>query len=219
MNKKTLYRLTAAACAVLFITGFSGLAGVEYQKSKPGPALPVDHFKQRVKAVISQASQVQAETLIVGDSLTEFAYLPELCGASVLNAGISSATIQDASTWTRSLIEASKPKRVVFALGTNNAKLAESKTPVPMVMQTYAALIDEAKGHDIYVATLPAVSPERPGFDATHIKALNEGIKTLAAEKGVTLIDLDRELPMTDGVHLTSEGYAIWRTQLNAVCT
>jgi lysophospholipase L1-like esterase len=86
-------------------------------------------------------------------------------------------------------------------------------------MATYAAMIDQAKGHDVYIATLPAISPDRPGFDAEHIAALNEGIRALAAEKGITVIDLDRLLPTTDGIHLAPEGYIFWRKQISAART
>ncbi|WKL57227.1 GDSL-type esterase/lipase family protein [Asticcacaulis sp. ZE23SCel15] len=218
-NAKLIARnIVLAVGAFTIVSGIAGFAGSEYQKSLPKPPPPVDHFKQRVKAVVSQAGQMPNDTLIIGDSLTEFARLDTLCGGTVLNAGISSATIQDTARWSNDLIAAAKPKRIVFALGTNNAKQSETVTPVAVVMAAYATMIDQAKGHDLYIATLPAISPDREGFNAAHIAKLNDSIRALAAQKGIALIDLDRQLPMTDGVHLTPEGYTFWRKQMNTAC-
>lgn len=219
---QVIRNIVMATGTFALVAGIGGFAGVQYQKAKPHAPRAIEHFPQRLHAIKSQAAQMQAQTLIIGDSLTEFARLPSLCGADVLNAGVSGATIEDTARWSDDLIATTNPKRIIFALGTNNAKTALTATPVSVVMGVYGDMIDRAQksyeGHDIYIATLPAISTERPNFTASHIEALNNGIRDLAAAKGVKLIELDQHLPMTDGVHLKPEAYDFWRAQMNTAC-
>ncbi|GGZ36880.1 GDSL-type esterase/lipase family protein [Asticcacaulis endophyticus] len=182
---------------------------------------PIAHFPQRLNAIKSQAGQMEAKTIIFGDSLTEFAKLDTLCGTPVLNAGVSGATIQDTAGWTDDLIaSSSRPERLVFALGTNNAKTYLTKAqPVEPTLAAYRTLITRYKGYDIAIATIPnigAAAADR--FDQAYIDSLNAGIRTLANETGAKLIELGQPIPTRDGVHLQPGAYSIWTTQMASVC-
>ncbi|GGZ39238.1 SGNH/GDSL hydrolase family protein [Asticcacaulis endophyticus] len=210
---------TATMAAVIVLSaGAAGATAWKFATDNAKANQPVDHFRQRVNAINSQADQMQAETIIIGDSLTEFARIDSLCGGAVLNAGISSASIQDTSRWAGELIERSKAKRVIFAIGSNNAKNHLAARPVDEAMKTYRQIITNAKGRDIAIATLPAISETREGFKASYIDDLNAGIRTLAAEVGVPVVELDQDLPTIDGIHLTADAYKIWRAQMGTVC-
>lgn len=182
---------------------------------------PIAHFPQRLDAIKSQAGQMTAETIIIGDSLTEFAKLDSLCGAQVLNAGVSGATVQDASGWAPDIVSSSgQPKRLIFALGTNNAKprLIKSQT-VDQTLSVYRAMIARFSGYQIAIATVPNIedaAAER--FDRDYIANLNTGIRALAADTGVTLIELDQPMATRDGVHLQPASYDLWKASMNTVC-
>lgn len=182
---------------------------------------PIAHFPQRLNAIKSQAGQMEAKTIVFGDSLTEFAKLDTLCGAPALNAGVSGATVQDTAGWSDDLIAAShRPERLVFALGTNNAKthLIQAQ-PVEQTLAAYRTLINRYQGYDIAIATIPnigAAAADR--FDQGYIDRLNTGIRALAAETGATLIEMARPLPTHDGVHLQPGAYSIWNAQMATLC-
>ncbi|WAC49050.1 GDSL-type esterase/lipase family protein [Asticcacaulis sp. SL142] len=182
---------------------------------------PIAHFPQRLNAIKSQAGQMEAKTIVLGDSLTEFARLNDLCGQPVLNAGVSGATIQDTAGWSDDVIASSaRPERLIFALGTNNAKTYLVKAqPVEQTLSAYRTLITRYKGYDIAIATIPnigAAAADR--FDQAYIDRLNAGIRTLATETGATLIELGHPVPTRDGVHLQPSAYSLWSTQMAGVC-
>ncbi|WKL56839.1 GDSL-type esterase/lipase family protein [Asticcacaulis sp. ZE23SCel15] len=215
--------------AFISATALAGAVGWKFGKDNGWETAqknqPIAHFPQRLNAIKSQAGQMEAKTIVLGDSLTEFARLNDLCGQPVLNAGVSGATIQDTAGWSDDLIAASttsgsRPERLVFALGTNNAKtyLIQSH-PVEQTLTAYRTLITRYHGYDIAIATIPnigAAAADR--FDQAYIDSLNAGIRTLATETGATLIELARPIPTHDGVHLQPAAYSIWNTQMASIC-
>ena len=74
-----------ASVAAAFVLGY------EVHKWRyPQPDL--DHYKARKDAIVAQVRQSPFyDYTIIGDSITEQAYLPSLCGRSILNAGIGGA--------------------------------------------------------------------------------------------------------------------------------
>ncbi|MDC7674997.1 GDSL-type esterase/lipase family protein [Asticcacaulis machinosus] len=226
--KALSYRLRLAWLllpAFISATALAGAVGWKFGKDNglenAQKNQPIAHFPQRLNAIKSQAGQMEAKSIVFGDSLTEFAKLDTLCGAPVLNAGISGATIQDTAGWTDDLIASSKrPERLIFALGTNNAKTHLIQVqPVEQTLMAYRALITRYQGYDIAIATIPnigAAAADR--FDQAYIDTLNAGIRTLAHETGATLIELGRPIPTHDGVHLQPSGYITWNAQMASVC-
>ena len=71
-----------------------------------------------------------------------------------------------------------------------------------------------SRGVKVYVATLTPLDPAKNHFfQAPAVNTLNGLIRTMAAQESATLVDLNQAVPLTlvgsDGLHLTSQGYAV----------
>src|SRR5690349_3051014 len=76
---------------------------------------------ERMKVILSQAAQMpKGGILVIGDSIAERVWMPELCGKPVLNAGIGRATSKEWLPDARKVIEAYRPSIIVLELGTND---------------------------------------------------------------------------------------------------
>ena len=90
--------------------------------------VPCPHFIARVAAIESTISQQSGEPvyLAIGDSITEFAELEQICGRKPLNAGIGWATSETFQEYGARLAALSKPDFITVALDTNDAKRKET---------------------------------------------------------------------------------------------
>ena len=118
-----------------------------------------------------------------------------------------------------------KPKKVFILIGTNDIA---RNVPDAVILDNYKRMIRQIKQESpatkIYFQTVLPVNSDVPpkkshyGKDE-HIAAVNEGLKKLGKEEGVTIIDLhpyflkdgklDRVLTY-DGLHLNINGYKRW---------
>lgn len=192
------------------------------------------HAWIRAEVAASQARQHPPEIVVFGDSIVEAAHLPELCGRPALAVGAWGARVGELARLAPDLVAAAKPARIVVAVGVNDAARRDPTDPDAFVA-AYRALIApwRASGLAVDLATLAPVVEAAPlgdvNFDPARMRRLDERIRALAAEQGAGLIPLDT-LPQTatgglrpdlsdDGVHLTPEGYRLWRETIEtAIC-
>ncbi len=71
-----------------------------------------------------------------------------------------------------------------------------------------------SRGVKVFLGTLTPLDPDKNHFfQAPAVNTLNSSIKTMAAQEGATLVDLNQVVPLSlvgsDGTHLTSQGYAV----------
>lgn len=123
-----------------------------------------------------------------------------------------------------------KPAKVFILIGINDIS---RNIPDNVILDNYKKIVTTIKaaspGTKVYIQTLMPVNNTFTQFrnhynKDEHIKAVNDGLKALAQEEHVALVDLhphftDSEGRMKkeyteDGLHLNAEGYRVWRDVL-----
>lgn len=149
----------------------------------------------------------------------------------VLNAGhAGNQAVNDRGRFS-DVIGDAKPQLVLLLEGANDLNaLIPGQSINARVTETVSALEDMVKdagfrGIPVMVATLP---PQRAGAPkaaaATAVDRFNVALKTMAANKGAQLIDVNALLPLSeigqDGLHPTEAGYQhlaeIWLDAIKA---
>jgi lysophospholipase L1-like esterase len=210
------------ACAGAVVIFSSGYELRKWRQPPPGS----DHIVVREQAILAQVRRNPVfDFAVIGDGLTELAYLPSLCGGSVLNAGVSGARISDAKNLMAKLSPVLKAQTIVLAIGVNDAGTWASRSET--IEENYEQLVRfaQSSGAEVFVATIGPVKTTMfagANYDPSLIARINVQIKSVATRTGVTLIDLNTQLnadETTDGVHLDEEGSKRWHDLIeSAVC-
>lgn len=167
--------------------------------------------------------------MIIGDSVVDMADLPELCGRTVLNAGVAGARVDAVERLTHELLTIRHPRLVIVAVGLNDAH-REVRTSDAEFIAAYRVIVARARmsGAEVRVSTIPPVGPDTLGraaeFDRGRIAVLN----TLIRQVGVPVIDVNAALAdnrgvespalTDDGVHPNARGYGIWKRVMAQAC-
>jgi lysophospholipase L1-like esterase len=189
------------------------------------------HFYLRELAILSQAAEIDHPVaLMLGDSITEFAYLPSICRGTILNAGVAGATLANTFDLSQRILKLIRPSKIIIAIGTNDAQTAIETSP-DIFASRYGSLVEKARatGAELYVANIPPIALEgQRVVDPTRILKLNQIIENVSKATDAPLIDLfggmqpvNGFLPSaltTDGIHLTPAGYNRWLRTLSSVC-
>lgn len=187
---------------LLFISALVGIAAARLEiVRKLGPALcsdvPCPHFITRVSAIESIIGQQSGGRLYlaIGDSLTEFAELPPLCGRKPINAGIGWATSETFEALGAKFAALSKPDFIIVALGTNDA----TRKKVGFRAQI-SKLIASLNGYPLLLIPIPG----GPGVaSAAEYNNALTGLAPMARTAG--------PLQNTgDGIHLAPSAYSAW---------
>ena len=160
--------------------------------------------------------------MLVGDSITEFAYVPDLCGKPVLNAGLAGSQVGDWERRLPAMLTAAKPSIVIFALGINDAKRGSSAKPRAW-RQSYQSLIAQVREAKIAIVGVQHVEPGKAKssfYDEALGRELDNNARALAGQLGATFI---APLPniagkTSDGIHLNDVGRREWVERLNLAC-
>ena len=168
-----------------------------------------------------------SDIVFLGNSITDGCEWAELFNnRHVKNRGISG----DRSGWLLDRLDpivGGHPKKLFLMIGVND--LAAGVSPDEIVANV-ARLIDrfqsESRWTKIYVQSILPVNGDLPGYErrkacAPLIVPTNKRLEALCDEKGVTYLDvwgaladhegrLDKRYT-NDGLHLTGEGYVVWR--------
>ncbi len=226
-NRKFI--ISALLLAALATAAGSYLAGYRYYPQRHPNSL--DYKSAREFAILSQVAEIDHPvTLMLGDSITELAYLPSVCDGAIFNSGVGGATLATISDLAPRIIKLVRPSAIIIAIGTNDANWSAKTAPDAFASQ-YKALIDEfrATGAKVYAATIPPIARKGESIiDPTHIVKLNRIIESVAKATSTPLIEfysgmqpLDGFLPddlTIDGVHLSPAGYSRWLRTLSSAC-
>ncbi len=208
----------------LVLVATSSAFGLAYFYNRP--SIVYAHSPIRSAAILSQADQAeQVGAVVLGDSITELSYLPQMCGGSVLNAGVGGAKAHEVIELLRDVLQRVKTDRVVIAIGVNDAGKSYA-TSLSSFGDAYRQLVSiaAAAGAKVTVATIAPVGrdlPEGTGvFDEELIKNFNAEIRKIATEYHAEVAEVYNDLAgkdgflphdfTADGVHLTKAGYQPW---------
>jgi len=181
-------------------------AGIFYSRPPSCSDVPCERFVMRGWAIENAIRQGDGTPryLAIGDSITEGALLPEICGRRPINAGIIGATVKTFEKLGPRLAAMAQPDFIILALGTNDALHSVSGFP-----EKLAALIASLKQWPVIVVPLP------PGEDVNDVATFNAAIAALAVPKAKPL----ERVETTDGIHLTTADYAAWKASIVAAAS
>src|SRR5271170_4814177 len=92
MPKKIRLSVILLATAFLSVAFLGGMLAYRLLFRPPGHL----HSVIRRQAILSQARQVRPGGIVIfGDSIVEFAYLDNICGDTVFNAGLGGSILED----------------------------------------------------------------------------------------------------------------------------
>lgn len=147
--------------------------------------------------------------------------------SEIANFGVGGNTTDDVLGRLDLAISA-KPEKLFLVIGINDLLNGKS---VEYVAVNYASILDKIKAVSpdtkIYALSLLPINTDiwkTQAVDAQKILAMNEKIKTLVRERGMTYIDLYSSFHGADdkiyrkyswdGLHPNSHGYAVWKDAL-----
>jgi lysophospholipase L1-like esterase len=217
-------RITLAG--LIFLIGLALAGGAWALIARPGGK---SYYDTRRLVILAHARQSADPVVILGDSVVDMADMPQLCGDSVLNAGVAGARTELIEQLSRDLFAIRHPRLVIVAVGLNDAH-RDAATSDRDFLAKYRAIVARARmtGAVVRVTTIPPVGPSELGrageFDRKRIAALN----TLIRQAGVPVIDINAALAgqdgiepaalTEDGVHPNARGYGIWKNVMAQAC-
>jgi lysophospholipase L1-like esterase len=172
----------------------------------------------------------RTDIVFLGNSITDRVDWNELlCMNTVHNRGISGDITFGVLQRLDEVIDG-HPAKVFILIGINDIS---RNIPDSVILLNHRRIIERIKKGSpetkIYLQTLMPVNNQFTQFKNhynkdKHILAVNEGLKKLASQEGVELIDLyphflDKEGRLDaalteDGLHVNAKGYSIWATLL-----
>lgn len=157
------------------------------------------HLNRRILASQNQAKQTAGPFYIaIGDSTTEYASLPEICGRKPINAGVSGATVATFLP-VAPTISSLRPDFVLIALGTNDARLG-LKNGFP---HRYGQLINAIGIRSIIVSVPPSPAvPDVEWFNSQTVPLQSDRTQPLQSVSTI------------DGIHLSPADYEHWRQSI-----
>ena len=143
-----------------------------------------------------------ADTLVLGDSISELTWLDGVCGKT-FNAAVAGAHISDVASLAPFAIERTRPKTIVLEVGTNHfwvdPNLSEFK-------RQYLALVKSLPGRKILVG-IPNSS------------AADSFVRRLAKDMHAVYVEPVRaNLTRAGTAHPTREGAIVYRQRVQRAC-
>jgi hypothetical protein len=161
-----------------------------------------------------------ARVVMLGDSLTEGGMWAEITGCYFLvNRGIAADQSAGVAKRLDEIVKL-KPAAVFLMIGVNDVA---SDVPTEKIVENVRHTIERftRKGARVYLTLVLPVSAGFPKKINPKIDELNAAYASLGRRANVSLVDFRdqvraedgslREELTTDGVHLTTEGYRVWR--------
>lgn len=139
--------------------------------------------------------------LVIGDSLTERARFPEMCGMKPFAAGIGWSRPDTWLPYVNEVLSGVRPSLVVLALGTNDVLSTGRLGP-------YEELAASVASH-------PVVAIPIHGMPRVRSRASVEA--NLRISKAVPRTAARIEAVTTDGIHLTEDDYRKWFAELEKI--
>jgi lysophospholipase L1-like esterase len=199
------------------------IAAQESQDDKP-------KFKRHFylkKSVFEVLPNNDNEIIFLGNSITAGGIWTELFqDLRIKNRGIS-GDVTDGILFRLNEVTESKPNKIFIMIGVNDLSKGKSKA---YILNNYQKIIDEILNDSpetkIYIQSILPVNNEFDYFKnhtnkTDSILSINNSLKTMAVEQGLTYIDLfssfaNEELKLNesytfDGLHLNGQGYLLWK--------
>jgi GDSL-like Lipase/Acylhydrolase family len=198
--KRTIPWIIAVVALIAFAASFSEMHKARDRYWELANLRSHDHMHREVREFIIRAALegLDHPIVVIGDSITEMARLPEMIGDTPLvNAGIGGSTVEDFEIIAPRLFANSNPSMIVVALGTNNDAGA--------IGQDYGTLLSTLKK---FAPKVLAVAVTKQ--DGVDLK--NTEIEAAATQEGIPFIGvaLPEGSNLPDNLHLNSSGYKKW---------
>jgi len=168
----------------------------------------------RSKTIQAQLEQVGPNyIMLLGDSHVERAYLSQICGAPVLNAGISGATVRDVLELTKNISITHKPAAIILSVGTNDIwaarhpKTHRAQTAFTMSLAALRQRLSTWTDHLIVVDIPPVAKAMETAFPRDAAQRYAGMLRDRCALTGCKFLELYAEtssdtVEAGDGVHL-----------------
>lgn len=165
----------------------------------------------RLESLNAQLQQVRAPyRLLLGDSQAERLYLPELCGAPVVNAGIGGARAAAVRRVAEALVLPVPPEAIVVMVGTNDVQRrrdpADPARRAAFHADLRAILVASARRAAVVYATpLPPLDPARASaFDVGEAATYAAIVAEECARAGCRIVEVfpASAARSPDGVHV-----------------
>ncbi len=207
MQRDFILKSAAAAAIIAFCIHSAALIEANRIQDATWTAcndLPCAHWDARRQAIESYINQNETRPVYValGDSITEFADLPPLCGRKAINAAVGGATVETYIEKGRDFVEMAKPDFIFVALGTNNA-LRRRKATFERSMRE---LLARLKPWPLFLVPLP------PGPEVPDVAFYNDAL----ARTGAPMANPLDHIETYDGVHLNARDYVGWKASIAA---
>jgi lysophospholipase L1-like esterase len=234
LSAKSVLRIVPVSCAAVTATWLICSHLLKEVETKLDRVLeysrllsPADmgHARTDIRTYVINSHLLQAQEppiVIVGDSITEGAFLPTtICGQTVINAGIGGMTPDSYATLIKAkgLLSGMAAHILVVALGTNNAQKLTSEVEFESSYREVLSLL-EPHTEKLILAGIPQIEngPLAQYFDLARIDKINTTIETVADQQALRFIPLAASpIPTRDGVHPTPLGYKLWLRSITAV--
>lgn len=217
------------------LTRFIGamlMAGLATTSAKPpqacDPQRPSEWWHQRHDQKVAEANEDEFDVVLIGDSITQYAERDPLYGyyfgnRNVLNLGFGGDGTEHV-LWRlqNGELNGVSPKLVSLMIGTNNARNQSAEAIVAgieAILDELASRVPDAK------ILLFSVFPRKEGKEQSTLQAVNRELPGLGKRKQVEHIDINKKFFRADGelnpelyykdlLHLSSQGYQAWWSEL-----
>jgi lysophospholipase L1-like esterase len=233
MNKNFLIFILIATNILLlcmYVQEKGGLEHFEIKYHLKKQPVVREHTKDYnlLSDIYKSMPRIQNNIVFAGNSLTRNCDWAELFqNSKIRNRGIGGDNAEGLLGRIDEILDP-PPEKIFFEFGLSDLATGYSQDEI---IQNIRTIIEKTyeKSHSVKIF-IQSVLPIREGIPAVHkftnkdISALNEKLKKIASEKNCTYIDLhpffktkNGELDSsfsTDGVHINSKGYAIWKNAI-----
>ena len=199
--------------SILFVVGclMGGLVGCESDGDGGGSLGDGHDFGENSRDVYTAVGD--SITRGYGASVPYPAVLSSMLGKRVVNRGVNGATTGEGLSSVGSALSNDKPGFLLILFGAND--VIRSNDPA-MVIEQLRGIIQAAKNNKT-IPVLATLTPQVTGHAAFAggVISLNARIRTLAAEEGVELVDLEsaftghNEYLQSDGLHPNNTGLSV----------
>lgn len=168
----------------------------------------------------------KADIVMLGDSITFGINWNELFNMNIINRGIGSDTTEGFLSRIEN-IYSTNPKKVFIMGGINDLSRG---VKVNQIFSNYIKIVEALKSKNIvpYIQSTLYTNTSTRNYLNPNVTELNTLLKEYSIKNNITYIDLNEKLSKNnslisdytyDGVHLNSNGYKIWKKEIEQYIT
>lgn len=184
------------------------------------------------KASLFEILPVTSKDIVfLGNSITDGCEWAELFGnPRIKNRGISADKTWNVLERLDPIVKG-HPRKVFLMIGINDLPTGETPEAVVLrIRQIADRFLRDSPRTELYIQSVLPVNDNFPNYAKRHaskgaeILKINEGLRLLCGELGLTYVDLHSALKdsegklderyTNDGLHLLGEGYLVWKAQI-----